>query len=127
VFEQEVEFARLERLPGAVRWAMAVTGEVTAISPEIAQVRGVAPEAAMAQGVDEIHPPESLRKSLEYFEYFSRELLEGRLPEPFSGALEYFHADGSTVWCDVMTIPITDDAGTIIELRGVSVPRTERS
>lgn len=102
---------------------MALTGEITFISPEIESVRGITPEQAKAQTADQIHPPDSLRRSLAYFEQFSRDLLAGRSPSPFHEHLEYFRADGSTVWCEVMALPIADPNGTISELRGVSVER----
>lgn len=102
---------------------MSLAGEITFISPEIEHVRGITPEQARAQTAEQIHPPDSLRRSLAYFEQFSRDLLEGRSPSAFHEHLEYFHADGSTVWCEVMAMPVTDANGDITELRGVSVER----
>lgn len=109
--------------PGAVRWTMALTGEITEISDSIYEVRGLTAEQAKVQAADEIHPPASLQRSLEYFEKFSRALLEGCVPEPFHADLEYFHVDGSTVLCEVMALPVVDDAGRVIQLIGVSVPK----
>lgn len=108
----------------AVRWTMAPTGEIVEVSDTIEQVRGITVAEALVQTADEIHPPESLRASLAYFERFSRDLVEGRAPSAFRGELLYFHRDGSLVPCDVMALPILDDDGTVIELRGVSVPVT---
>jgi len=106
---------------------MAPTGEIVEISDTIEQVRGISVAEALAQSADRIHPPESLRASLAYFEQFSRDLLEGRSPSPFRGELLYFHRDGSLVPCDVMALPILDDAGQVLELRGVSVPVGSRA
>lgn len=108
--------------PNAVRWKMALTGEITDIGDAIYQVRGLTPAQAKTQPVDQIHPPASLQISLDYFERFSRALLEGRAPESFHADLEYFHADGSTVLCEVMALPIVDDLGAVVGLVGVSVP-----
>ena len=116
-------FQALSDRPDAVRWTMALTGEVTAISDSIVDVRGLTPDEAKAQTADQIHPPASLQVSLEYFERFSRAMLEGRVPEPFHADLEYFHADGSTVLCEVMAMPVLDDEGEVVELIGVSVPK----
>lgn len=113
--------------PGAVRWTMALTGEITDISDSIYEVRGLTAEQAKVQAADEIHPPASLQTSLEYFEGFSRALVEGRVPEPFHADLEYFHVDGSTVLCEVMALPVLDDGGQVVELIGVSAPKRSAS
>jgi hypothetical protein len=121
--EAGATFMELTTRPDAVRWTMALTGEITEISDEIFQVRGLSPAAAKVQPADQIHPPASLRASLDYFEKFSRALLEGKIPEPFHADLEYFHVDGSTVVCEVMALPVANDDGEVVELIGVSVPR----
>lgn len=119
----EARFQSLSARPDAVVWKMAVTGEIVDIGDAIYDVRGLTPEQAKAQTADRIHPPASLQISLDYFERFSRALLEGRVPEPFHADLEYFHADGSTVLCEVMAMPVLDDEGEVVELIGVSVPK----
>ena len=100
-----------------------MTGEITFISESIIDVRGLTPDEAKVQAVDQIHPPASLRVSLDYFERFSRAMLEGRVPEAFHADLEYIHANGSTVLCEVMALPVLNDAGEVVELVGVSVPK----
>lgn len=117
------KFDSLCARPDAVRWTMALSGEITDISDSIMQVRGLTPEEAKMQPADRIHPPASLQASLDYFEKFSRALLEGRAPEPFHADLEYFHVDGSLVPCEVMALPVRDDNGEVLELIGVSVPK----
>lgn len=116
-------FEAIAARPNAVRWTMALTGEITDISDSILTVRGLTPEQARAQSADQIHPPASLQTSLMYFEGFSRALLEGRIPDAFHADLEYFHADGSTVLCEVVALPVLNDAGEVVELIGVSVPK----
>lgn len=116
------EFEALASDPLAVRWTMAATGEIVEVSGPIEQVRGISPEVARAQSVDQIHPPESLQASLAYFEQFSRDVLAGRTPAPFHGDLGYFHADGSLVWCEVMAVPRLDVNGVVVALDGVSAP-----
>lgn len=116
-------FDALSSRPDAVRWTMALTGEITQISDSIFNVRGLTAEEAKEQAADQIHPAASLQLSLGYFEQFSRALLEGRVPEPFHAELEYIHADGSLVPCEVMAVPVLGDNGEVIELIGVSVPK----
>lgn len=115
-------FDRLSDVPLAVLWTMAPTGEVVEISDSVEELRGIAPDHARTQSPGQIHPPESLRASLAYFERFSRDLIEGRTPPVFEGQLEYFCADGSVVLCDVVAVPIMADDGSLVELRGVSAP-----
>ena len=122
--ENDAEFIRLSQAPDAVHWAMSLTGEITRVSDSVREVRGYSPQEAMAQGGDEIHPPQSLTESLRYFEELGRTLQAGQPPAPFHGSLEYRCADGSTVWCDVAAGIVVTPTGDITEFRGVSVPVT---
>lgn len=115
-------FRRLAADPNAVLWSMSLAGEILELSPTVEQVRGITVEQGKAQSADEIHPPESLRVSLAYFERFSRDLLAGKVPEPFHADLEYWCSDGSTVWCEVVAVPVVADRGEVVALDGVSVP-----
>jgi len=119
---QHPDYQRLAQMPDAVLWKMALTGEIIGISPSIEQVRGITQAEAITQSIDQIHPPESMKISLAYFEQFSRDALAGKVPEPFLGELEYLHADGSLVRCEVIVIPETNEDGDLIGILGVSAP-----
>ena len=121
--ESSTSFAALSSIPDAVLWTMAPTGAITQISDSILQVRGITPEEALAQTLDQTLTQSSIRVSLAYFEQFSRELLAGRVPEPFHGDFEYLHKDGSIVVCEVMAAPEFDSEGVLTQLRGVSVAK----
>jgi PAS domain S-box-containing protein len=121
--ENDSSFDSLSSIPGAVLWTMSPAGEITYISETILQVRGITPEEALAQSPDQIHTQNSLRDSLAYFEQFSRDVIAGRVPEPFHGDLEYIHKDGSIVVCEVMAVPEFDSDGVLTQLRGVSVEK----
>lgn len=103
-----------------VVWTMSLDGRITYISPAILAVRGLTPEQAMSQGISEIHPPESMAISLGYFQRLAATLAAGGVPEPFRTDLEYYHADGSTIWCDVQVIPHLRSSGELVEILGVS-------
>ncbi len=109
-----------------VVWTMSVEGEITSVSPAVMEVRGLTPEEAMSQSLDQIHPPESMAVSLGYFERLYARLAEGLPPEEFHGELEYFRKDGSTVWTEVQVIPHLDDDGNLIEILGVTRDIDER-
>ena len=51
-----------------VVWTMSVEGEITSVSPAVMEVRGLTPQEAMSQSLDQIYPPESMAVSLGYFE-----------------------------------------------------------
>ena len=121
--ESNASFVALSSIPGAVLWTMSPAGAITNISDTILQVRGITPEEALAQTLDQTLTQSSIRVSLAYFEQFSRDLLAGRVPEPFHGDFEYFHKDGSIVVCEVMAVPEFDSEGVLIQLRGVSVAK----
>jgi PAS domain S-box-containing protein len=115
-------FEELAKNPLAVLWTMSLSGEIAEVSDSIFAVRGLTPEEAKAQSPDQIHPPESIQRSLAYFEYFSRTLLAGEIPEAFSATLDYIHKDGSVVPCQVIAEVMVSAEGLPTGLRGVSVP-----
>jgi len=110
-----------------VIWKMAVTGEITYVSPSVERMRGITPEEAMAQPLDEIMTPESTALTLQYFTDLYTALAEGReLPPTYWGEREYYCKDGSTVWTEVYVIPRYDDAGALVEILGVTRDASDR-
>ncbi len=109
-----------------VVWTMGPDGSITYVSPSVEKLRGFTPEEAMRQPIEEIHPPASQAISLGYFTKLFADLQAGRPPERFRGELEYRCRDGSTVWTEVMAIPIAGPDGAIAEILGVSRDLSER-
>jgi PAS domain S-box-containing protein len=110
-----------------VIWKMAVTGEITYVSPSVERMRGITPEEAMAQPLDEIMTPESTALTLQYFTDLYAALAEGREPPPtYWGEREYYCKDGSTVWTEVYVIPRYDDTGAMVEILGVTRDASDR-
>jgi len=110
-----------------VIWKMAVTGEITYVSPSVERMRGITPEEAMAQPLDEIMTPESTALTLQYFQELYAALAEGRQPPPtYWGEREYYCKDGSTVWTEVYVIPRYDDTGALVEILGVTRDASDR-
>ncbi|MFZ4754682.1 MAG: PAS domain-containing sensor histidine kinase [Miltoncostaeaceae bacterium] len=110
-----------------VIWKMAVTGEITYVSPSVERMRGITPEEAMAQPLDAIMTPESSALTLQYFTDLYSALAEGREPPPtYWGEREYYCKDGSTVWTEVYVIPRYDDTGAMVEILGVTRDASDR-
>lgn len=109
-----------------VVWTMSVDGRITYVSPAVTAVRGISPEVAMTQTLDQIHPPASAAISLGYFRDLHARLAEGLPPQEFRGELEYYRLDGSTVWTEVQVIPHVDDDGSLLEILGVTRDISER-
>lgn len=103
-----------------VLWLMAPDGQITYVSPAIFILRGISPELAKRQTIEEIHPPESAARSIAYFTYMLDEISKGRRPDPFQGSLDYFHANGTTIQTEVYAVPSFDGNGNFSFLAGVS-------
>ena len=102
-----------------VIWTMTPRGQITYISPSVEQVRGLTPAEAMAQTVDQIHPPSSQAIAMAYFAQLSADLAAGRPAQSFKGQLEYCCKDGPNLWAEVMAHPVVSE-GRLLEIIGVT-------
>lgn len=109
-----------------VVWTMALDGTITSLSSAISQVRGLTPQQAMAQPLEDIHTPSSQQQAIAYLQQLHAALARGDAPPTFRGELEYYHRDGSIVWAEVQVLPHQAPDGTVIELLGVSRDISER-
>lgn len=103
-----------------VVWTMDAVGRITFVSPSVERVRGFTPAEAMAQTIEQIHPPGSREKPIRYYEYLHAEVAAGRRPGNFRGDLEYHCKDGSRFWTEVIACPIIDAQGQLVEVLGVT-------
>jgi len=109
-----------------VIWTMRPDGTISYVSPSIQLLRGFTPEEAMAQPLEQIHPPESLERSRSFFLQLLEDIAAGRPAPSFRGELEYFCRDGTTIWAEVIALPVFDDQGRFEKLLGVSRDISER-
>jgi PAS domain S-box-containing protein len=109
-----------------VVWTMALDGTITYVSPSVEKVRGFTAEEAMRQGIDEIHTPASAAISMGYFTTLYADIQAGRPPQRFRGELEYRCKDGSTVWTEVMALPVVGPDGAVVEILGVTRDLADR-
>ena len=109
-----------------VVWTMSPLGQVTYVSPAVEQLRGITPEEAMQQTIDETLTPESRDVSLAYFQEVALAIQAGRVPQSFRGELEYWRKDGSRFWTEVLSFPLMGAQGELVEIVGVTRDISER-
>ncbi len=109
-----------------VVWTMALDGTITYVSPAVERVRGITPEEAMHQTVEEIHPPESQARNIDYFQRLYAAIEAGTEPPEFFGEQEYYRKDGSIMTGELQIIPHVDADGHVVEILGVTRDISER-
>jgi PAS domain S-box-containing protein len=103
-----------------------VDGKITYVSPSVEKMRGFTAAEAMLQTIEEIHPPASRAISIGYFTRLSGRIQAGLPPESFRGELEYRCKDGSTIWTEVIVLPVVGPDGAVREILGVTRDLSER-
>ena len=109
-----------------VIWTMDLDGKITYVSPAVERMRGITPEEAMRQSLDEIHPPESAASVADYYRQVFAAIEAGTEPPMFRGENEYYRKDGSIMTGELQVIPHLDGSGKVIELIGVTRDIRER-
>lgn len=109
-----------------VIWTMALDGKITYINPAVERMRGITPEEAMRQTLEEINPPESAAKVADYFQIVFASMAAGSEPPPFRGEMEYYRKDGSIMTGELQVIPHVDGTGRVVELIGVTRDISDR-
>ena len=103
-----------------VIWTMGVDGAITYVSPSVERVRGLTPEEAAAQTLDQIHPPESAAKVGAYFAELYAAMAAGTTPPIYRGEHEYFRKDGSIMLGALQVIPQCNADGQVVAILGVT-------
>jgi len=109
-----------------VTWTMAMDTTITYVSPSVEQVRGITPDEAKQQSLDEIHPPESAARVADYYQRVFSAIDAGTAPPSFRGEMEYYRKDGSIMTGELQVIPHVNTDGNVIELIGVTRDISER-
>ena len=109
-----------------VIWTMALDTTITYVSPAVERVRGLTPEEAMSQPLEEIHPPESAASVRAYYERLFAAIAAGTDPPVFHGELEYYRKDGSIMTGELQVIPHVDAGGQVLQILGVTRDISER-
>ncbi len=109
-----------------VIWTMALDGTITYVSPAVERVRGFTAEEAMAQSLEEIHPPASAASVRVYYEQLFTAIAAGAEPPVFRGEHEYYRKDGSIMTGELQVIPHVDADGRVLQILGVTRDVSER-
>ena len=103
-----------------VVWTMELDGTISYVSPAVEQVRGFSPEEAMRQSLEEILTPDSQALVVGYFHRLQTAVQGGLTPEKFRGELEYRCRDGTTIWTEVIALPVLGPEGAPVQILGVT-------
>ena len=103
-----------------VIWTMEPDGRISYVSPSIEAVRGFTPEEAMAQTLDQIHPPESLALAAQWWSQMEADLAAKRPAANFRREMAYYRKDGSIFWTEVMAYPLLHPDGSLAQVIGVT-------
>ncbi|MCS5691940.1 PAS domain S-box protein [Cyanobium sp. FGCU-6] len=109
-----------------VIWTMDPDGTISYVSPSIELLRGFTPEEAMAQPLEQMHPPESQERFRRFFRELLDDTAKGRPAPSFRGELDYLCRDGTTIWAEVIALPVIDAQGRFEKLLGISRDISER-
>lgn len=109
-----------------VIWTMALDGTITYVSPSVERVRGITPEEAASQTLEQIHPPESAARVTDYYGRLFSAMTSGEPLPTFHGLQEYYRKDGSIMTGELQVIPQVDGDGSVVQILGVTRDVSER-
>ncbi len=124
--QSEERYRLLAENAWEVIWTMALDGSITYVSSAVERVRGITPEQAMHQSLEEIHPPDSAAKVAGYFSDLFTAIANGSLPPTYRDEHEYYRSDGSIMIGELQVIPYVDAEGKVVEILGVTRDISER-
>ncbi|MBK1706855.1 PAS domain S-box protein [Halochromatium glycolicum] len=119
--QSQARYDQVARLSRSVAWEVDANGLYTYISPVIADLLGLQPEALIGKRHFYDLFPESERERLkgETLQYFEQK----HTCEDFLNPI--CHADGSLVWVKTYGFPILNDDGSLRGFRGIDIDITD--
>lgn len=118
--DSEERYRQLAENAYDVIWTMELDGTITYVSPSVERVRGITPEEARRQRLDQIHPPESAARVTDYFVRLHAAIANGSAPPTFLGEQEYYRKDGSIMVGELQVIPQIHADGHVVRILGVT-------
>ncbi|MDD2525665.1 MAG: PAS domain S-box protein, partial [Bacteroidales bacterium] len=108
--ESESKYRLLTQNSSDVIWTLDNDYHFTYISPSVYQLRGMTPEEAMRETIQDTMPPHSLKVVYEA-------MAEGKINEqmkiyhPVQIKIEQYHKDGHLVWVEISLRAMINDKG----------------
>lgn len=110
-----------------VIWTLDNEFRFTYISPSIVRLRGLTPEEAMAERVEDTMPPESARQVNEMLaELVQHEASGEAFDESILFEIQQYHRDGSLRWIEIHIRVLRDSRGVRQGFLGISRDVTDR-
>lgn len=101
-------------------------GQLTYVSPAVERLRGYTAAEVLHQHISETMTAESAQLVQAQIDKSRQLVAQGQLYPEFVAELEQLHKDGHTIWVEVKTSGIYDEAGEFIGIVGVARDLTER-
>ena len=124
--ESEERYRLLAENAWDVIWTMGIDGSITYVSPSVERVRGITPEVAAAQSLDQMLTPDSAAQVGQYFADLYVAMEAGEVPPIYHGEREYYRKDGSIMIGELQVIPQVDATGQVVQILGVTRDISER-
>ena len=121
--EMERHFQRMVKTMPDLLWTMDLERRFTYISPAIRQLRGIEPEEAMSEQLEDSLAPTSVEV---FLKALSRGEAAGRGDSVSCCEVQQKRKDGSLVWVEILIRPLLDDHNQRLGLMGVSRDITRR-
>lgn len=125
--ESEAHYRLLADNVKDVIWTADMDMNLTYVSPSIKELRGMSPDEAMAEPIQDAMTPESLAILREHRKTWTEALKTGQtVPDPRPMELEFRRKDGSTVWTEVIINPTSAPDGTPKGVVGITRDISQR-
>ena len=126
--ESEGRYRLISEKTNDIIWTTDLSLRPTYVSPSIEKVLGFTAEERLSQNPADQMTPESLAHSAEILaKELERDFEPGIDPDrTIKMDIEYYHKNGSIIWCENIAGALRDEKGTITGIHGVSRDITER-
>ncbi|RPJ64025.1 MAG: PAS domain S-box protein, partial [Dehalococcoidia bacterium] len=106
----EKQYRLLAENTDDVIWTLSHDLHFTYVSPSVRRLRGLEPEEAMAETLEECMTPASWQKALKEIELYRPFLVNG-IDKTWRIEVEQYHKNGSTIWMESVLRPLYNNAG----------------
>ncbi len=125
--ESEEKYRILAENANDLIWTTDAELQPTYISPSVERIRGLTPEEARRQPLQDNLTPESYKKVMStFYDAMGKESRGEPITGPIVLELESRRKDGSTVWLENSISPIRGESGELAGLLGIGRDLTER-